>query len=235
MTIPEESSGTRPDEPKGDPYLAAAVKARRLKLKLTQDQLASAIGKSKGYISGVENTKWGARFETLKALATALECSINELSQLPGDETEDGWRYVDVPQYQVPLGLSPTGRVHDEHVEIAGYHKYQRKWVEQHGWRLQDLAVTFGDGQSMAPNIKHGDKLLVHLAENDRRKLISGEVYVITDPYLGPRAKRLFDLEDGRILVRSDNEDKGRFPDEYLTPESTVYLVGRVVDRSGPV
>lgn len=137
-----------------------------------------------------------------------------------------------IPVYDSVVGLGP-GRFNEQHVEISGYYAYPLSWILKNGWRLEDLAVTFGEGESMVRTIFDGDRLLVHLRENDARTLMSGEIYAIEDPYNGARVKRLIRLGDGRILVRSDNQD-GRFPDEHLTPDTAARIVGRIVDRAGP-
>jgi hypothetical protein len=141
-------------------------------------------------------------------------------------------KYVLVPAFDSIVGLGP-GRFNEHHVEISGEFAYPTSWIVQNGWRIEDLAVTFGEGESMRDTIFEGDRLLVHLRENDMRKMISGQIYAIEDQYNGARVKRLFKLPDGRVLVKSDNKN-GLYPDEYLTPESEARIVGRIVDRAGP-
>jgi hypothetical protein len=142
-------------------------------------------------------------------------------------------KYVLVPAYNTIVGLGP-GRFNEHHVEVSGEFAYPLSWIQKNGWRVEDLAVTFGEGESMRDTIFDGDRLLVHLRENDLRKMLSGQIYAIEDPYNGARVKRLFKLPDGRVIVRSDNKN-GLYPDETLTPNDTdARIIGRIVDRAGP-
>lgn len=141
--------------------------------------------------------------------------------------------YVMIPAYDSMVGLGP-GRFNEDHVEIIGYFPYSAKWIRDNGWRPEDLGITIGEGDSMQPAIFHGDRLLVHFAENNPKKIVSHEIYAIEDADSGTRVKRLIRTLDKRILVHSDNNASGKYPDEYLTPDTGARIIGRVVDRSGP-
>lgn len=169
----------------------------------------------------------GITFEEYMAFAHGGGLMVRE-APAPAD------RYVMVPAYASLVGLGP-GRFNEQHLEVAGEYAYSASWIRAQGWRPEDLGVTFGEGESMEDTIHHGDRLLVHFAENDPKRIVSGKIYAIEDANNGTRVKRLIRLLDGRLLVRSDNNRTGRYPDEYLTPESGARIIGRVVDRSGPL
>jgi len=54
----------------------AAVKARRIELGMSQQELATAIDGKQATVSDIENGKAGARSATLVELAHALGCRI---------------------------------------------------------------------------------------------------------------------------------------------------------------
>ncbi|MDT3467912.1 LexA family transcriptional regulator [Stenotrophomonas maltophilia] len=127
-------------------------------------------------------------------------------------------------------GLRPP-----EFVETRYRMSYQLDWFRQVGARPEDVRVMKVTGDSMERTLFHGDRVAVNMAEN--KSIIDGRVYVFTTGGTEPdvKIKRLFKTADGRLRVVSDNADKTLYPDEFLSGEeaSNVYIVGRVIDRSG--
>lgn len=246
VTRPERSSVSIPDEAKGHPNLARNVLLFRTDMELTQQALADMIGKTKGFISGIENEKWGASQDTLRELTVVFNCSLDDLFADPptggarvgkslankGVKRQAGLdpeRYVFVRRYEAIGGLG-AGRFNEQHVEVSGTHAYRLDMIRARGWRPEALAVIEAEGPSMEPTINDGDVVLVNM---DESQIVSGKVYAIEDPGHGTRIKRLFKQIDGRVRVVSDNGDKRLYPDDYLTPDSGARIIGRAVDRSG--
>jgi len=218
----------------------------RKELGLSQDQLAERLGKTKGFVSGIENMRFGASMETLHEMAAIFGCSLDDLySEVPEDGAPlgktaarkgvkrqaglDPERYVFVRKYDASAGLG-SGRFNPDHVEISGTHAYRLDMILAKGWKPEALVVVKAEGDSMSPTINDGDVVLVNTEETG---VVSGLLYAIEDPDHGVRVKRLRKLLDGRVRVESDNPDKRLHPDDYLTPDSQVRIIGRAVDRSG--
>lgn len=184
--------------------------------------------------------KRGIPLNAVERVAKAMGCTYDQYMALtrgerisPKRASGSGDGYILIPAYDSIVGLGP-GRFNEEHVEIIGMFPYSAKWIRENGWRPEDLGITIGEGDSMQTAIFHGDRLLVHFAENNAKKIISHEIYAIEDADGGTRVKRLIRTLDRCILVHSDNNANGRYPDEYLTPDTGARIIGRIVDRSGP-
>ena len=92
-----------------------------------------------------------------------------------------------------------------------------------------DLVVRV-NGDSMERTLFDGDRVAVHLGD---RRIVDGRVYAVI---VGEaKIKRLFKLRDGSLRVVSDNHDKTLYPDEIIPANETefVYVIGRVIDKSG--
>lgn len=210
--------------------LGQRVRRLRKALKLTQGQVVQHIpGLTASALSQIENGQTKVlQGPNLIGLARALGVSVDELNDgvEKGASPPDG-KYVLVREYTAIAGLG-NGRFNDdEHVEVAGTHAYRVDDLLARGFDPKHLAIMYGHGDSMAPTINDGDRLLINLLENNPKKIVDGRVYAIEDADNGARVKRLVRMLDGRIRVSSDNE---YYPDDYLTPETGARIIGRVVD-----
>jgi len=150
-------------------------------------------------------------------------------AQLLGERISD--KYVMIPRLNL-LVAAGNGK-EPEHVEVRDTLAFRREWLTKKGLNPDHLELYEASGDSMAPSLENGDVLLVDTsAENPR----SNEVWVIWQgPPLGVRVKRLLYRENGDIIIRSDNPDKGQYPDEIVTGHNgdQVKTVGKVVWRGG--
>ena len=190
---------------------------------------------------------------TLRPLADYFEVTVDQLRTALPDRTpspenvrayrvkavdgQDGLdpeREIMVAEVDVVVSAGPGLRA-PEFVETRYRMSYQLDWFRQVGARPDDVRVMKVTGDSMERTLFHGDRVAVNLAEN--KSIIDGRVYVFTTGGAEPdvKIKRLFKTADGRLRVVSDNADKTLYPDEYLGGEDAgnVYIVGRVIDRSG--
>lgn len=212
------------------------VRRLRKALGLTQGQVVQHIpGMTASALSQIETGETKTvQGPNLVGLARALGVSVEELADgvRGASEPLPNGKYIFVREYSAIAGLG-NGHFNEQHVEVAGTHAYRVDELRAKGLDPGSLAIMYGQGDSMSPTINHGDRLLINLAENSLKNVVSGKIYAIEDADHGSRVKRLHRTLDGRIRVASDNEDKRQYPDDYLTPDSGSRIIGRVVDRSG--
>lgn len=150
-----------------------------------------------------------------------------------GQDGLDPDREVMVAEVDVVVSAG-TGLRIPEFVETRYRMSYQLDWFRQVGAKPDDVRVMKVTGDSMERTLFHGDRVAVNLGD---KSIVDGKVYVFTTggPEPDVKIKRLFKTTDGRLRVVSDNADKTLYPDEYLGSDdvSTVYIIGRVIDRSG--
>lgn len=205
------------------------LKDAREALKLNQDQAAEAIG-----VSRVSIADWEAEraFPTKKhwpAIKAALgvELVLTVAEDREPYNPEDKYALISRYAVQVPAGSATE----IEHEEVNGTFAYRRDWLAKRGLIVSQLSVVEAKGDSMYPTINDGDAVLVNHAD---KKLRNNEVYCFRTED-GPRFKRLVRQLDGKVRVVSDNPDKTKYPDEWLSPGSEAQLIGHVEHRSGSV
>lgn len=202
---------------------------------MTQAALARESGVDEATISATVNRDSKTSQFAIQ-LATALRVSLAWLLTGAGSMDDEAGMlaaakspYVMIPKYDAGAGMG-SGVFNEGHVDIDGSYPLRRDRIERMGWRAEALRVMWTRGNSMAPNIKDGDPVVVN---TDLTAFVDGQVFAIEDPGEGARIKRLHKMLDGRIRVSSDNPDKRLFPDDYITPDMNLRIIGQVVDRSG--
>lgn len=95
----------------------------------------------------------------------------------------------------------------------------------------ENLRVIYSDEYSMWPTVAPDSPLFIDVADKDPGMLKSGSVYVFKHNY-ELRMKRIFISYAGGTTVRlaSDNPDKIRYPDEFITNEqlNEIDFIGRL-------
>ena len=95
----------------------------------------------------------------------------------------------------------------------------------------ENLRVIYSDEYSMWPTVAPDSPLFIDVADKDPSMLKSGSVYVFKHNY-ELRMKRIFISYAGGTTVRlaSDNPDKSRYPDEFITNEqlNEIDFIGRL-------
>ena len=138
--------------------------------------------------------------------------------------------YVKIPVYKIECSAgpgrenAPTFTTDDE----AEPKSYRRSWLHKHHLNQDNLKVFEVTGDSMSPFLYPGDTVTVDTSFKD---VLNSRVYVFT--YRGEwRIKRFRKMLDGGLTVISDNPS---WPPEIIPASETehVFIIGRVVDRSG--
>ncbi|MEB1136038.1 S24 family peptidase [Xanthomonas campestris pv. campestris] len=169
-----------------------------------------------------------------KGHVVAEPVSAYRVKSVDGEDGLDPEREVTVAEVDV-LVSAGSGLRMPEFVETRYRMSYQLSWFRHVGAKPENVRVMRVTGDSMERTLFDGDRIAVNLADN--KHIIDGKVYVFTTGGIDPdvKIKRLFKTADGRLRIVSDNPDKAQYPDELLTPDdaANVYVVGRVIDRSG--
>lgn len=149
---------------------------------------------------------------------------------LPGSPSEKD--YALIPQYSAK-GASGAGYMND-HVEVKGGLAFKRAWMQRIGLKEGRLYVLYNSGESNWPTITDGEVLLVDEAQREPR---SGRMYALYNADSEIIIKRLIREVSGTWLIRSDNQDKARYPDQPVSDEGMrgVEIIGRVVWRGGGI
>lgn len=154
-------------------------------------------------------------------------------SPLPGGSDIDSDmddRYSFIPQYTAKAAAG--GGYDNAHVEIRSTLAFKKEWLRAKGLNPKSLKVIYADGDSMWPTVSDHDVLLV---DESRIEPASGHIYVLSSADRGVIVKRLIQAAMGNWIIRSDNEDKGEFPDQVLSRSeiNEHRIIGRVVWRGG--
>jgi len=141
-------------------------------------------------------------------------------------------------------------RRHDDYIEVAHYDRrfsggagatdgeseerllYRRDWLHKHGVQASDLTAVDVVGDSMAPQIRDGDTLLIR---RDLTEIESGMVYAF-DHGTEQRVKRVYRKSRGIIVLASDNPDYPGGPEVIKAGDlNEIKIIGLVWQRAGPV
>lgn len=215
------------------------LKLRMRELGVTAADIAQGVGVSKGAVTHWTNGTNQASGKRLISLASVLRCDPAWLASgdgsmlrkkteaAPGAPSEKD--YALIPQYTAK-GAAGNGHLND-HVEVKGGLAFKRDWLTRLGVKEHRCSVIYAEGSSMEPSIGDGEVVLIDHDDTEPR---DGKVYVMLRPDGEIIIKRLTRQMSGWV-IRSDNEDKRRYPDEPISQESLqhIELVGRVVWRGG--
>ena len=94
----------------------------------------------------------------------------------------------------------------------------------------KNLRIIYSAEYSMYPTVAPNSPLFVDISDKDPNSLKSGNVYVFMHNY-ELRMKRIFvSYGSNTVRLSSDNPDKNRYPDEFITNEqlNEINFVGRL-------
>lgn len=204
---------------------------------MTQAQLADKCGwDSKGQtrIANYENDRREPNLTDLKRIAQALGLNLIDLLEdelltttPPSNYESDDFVII---QQHTASGSAGNGHMND-HVEVNGGLAFKRSWLQRKGLKPSNLHVIYVKGDSMEPTISDGDVVLIDKSQKEPH---SNWVFVLRqdDELL---IKRMIRSITSKWIIRSDNENKIRYPDFEISPQDleTLSIVGRVVWHAG--
>ena len=174
-----------------------------------------------------EEISYLSRSAEIRPAGTRIEVEAPSSNAGQSPSSDD---YALIPQYDA-RGACGDGALND-HVEVTGGLAFKRDWIRRMGAKPQDLFVIYATGSSMEPYIFDGDVVLFDSADTIPR---DRQVYAIRRPDGSLSIKRMAQQLSGNWLIRSDNPDKARYPDEEVSAASMhdVPIMGRVIWRGG--
>lgn len=225
--------------------MAALLTARGVKPRSIKPELAKACGISyeavrqwfAGETGNIKNEHLIAISRRYKTTVDWLLTGIGEMDWNSASEPAAGFEtrvpsnddYASIPQYTAK-GSAGNGHLND-HVEVKGGLAFKKDWLSRLGVNENRCSVIYAQGSSMEPSIFDDEVVLINHDETAPR---DGKVYLIRRPDGEIIIKRLVRTMNG-WLIRSDNDDKRRYPDEPIdsTELQQVEVIGRVVWRGG--
>jgi phage repressor protein C with HTH and peptisase S24 domain len=138
--------------------------------------------------------------------------------------------YALIPQYFARA--SAGNGYHNDHVDVGEGLVFKRSWLARLKLKTDRLCAIYADGSSMEPTIYDGEVLLIDQSDVTPK---NGKVYAILRPDGSVSIKRLVQQIAGSWIIRSDNPDKTRYPDEEISSEMLghIEIIGRSVWRGG--
>lgn len=209
--------------------LGTRLKQLRKEKKLTQQQLAEAIGVSKTSVIYWEKDENTPKHESLKALAKNLSTNVEwlltgkkivsqssqELQPLsewdettPIDEDE-----IEIPFFQNFSFDCGSGSVGEALKAQSQALRISKATLRDLGIEKENAVATGASGDSMKPTIKDGDTIYLDLG---RKTIKDGKIFAICHGGLFV-AKRLYNLPMGGVRIVSDNT--AEYPEVLLTAE----------------
>lgn len=184
--------------------LGKRVQAARQHRKLTQAELAKRVGMSQQALSRLERDD---NESSAKLAEIAIECGVSPawLAREQGpmvvvhQESRGDDAFIAINGYAGGVALG-DGSAIEEYAE-AHKLKFRISSLRKQGLLGRPLEVYYGNGDSMEPNIRDGDAILVDRSDTMPRD----DSIFLLESEDGAVVKRLEEI-DGRWYVTSDNK-----------------------------
>ena len=200
------------------------VKDARTKAGKSQEQLAAALGLTKGNVSAWENSRHNPRLEQIYAISRLtghpLPTEVQHIAPAPS-----GWDegvYVPLLANAASMGIGEDVADYDV---VQGSITLTPRFISDrlHPSRPDALRFIHAHGDSMEPTFQSGDILLV---DSGIREVKVDGVYVL-QAHDRLFVKRVRQRMDGSLEVSSDNPTHKTV--DVLNGESLVTVLGRVL------
>lgn len=215
------------------------VRARRIKLKMSQEILAKKAGITQVTVSKLENGLNKGSGE-VASLAAVLECRALWLATGKGPEeigastpveSEDTDSYVSIKRVTIRLQAGVSGyRIEYENEESSPLF-FRADWFKARKISPATLVAVKVSGASMEPGLFDGDTVVINTKAIEPK---DGEVFAVN--YEGELVIKRLKRDAGLWWLASDNTDKRRFPDKRLDSDaesfSGAFILGRIVYKS---
>lgn len=206
--------------------------------------LALRAGVSQGAIGHLESGRTSTS-RSIVGIAKALEVDPAWLADGKGDAFTSQWGSVppssnamevviaedhdpdfyQIPKVQLQLSAGLTGFQTVPELYDGAKISVARNWVERNGFRASSLIAISIKGESMEPNLYHGDIVIVNTADTT---MVDGAVFAVN--YEGEAVIKRLTRDAGQWWLSSDNPDQRRFYRKSCRGGECI-VVGRVVRR----
>lgn len=223
---------------------ARAQKSLRDKMEFTQMDLASRAGVSQGAIGHLESGRTSTS-RSITSIAKALEVDPAWLADGRGEPFPSQWGAVppsadamevviaedhdpyfyQIPKVQLQLSAGLTGFQTVPELYDGSKVSVARNWVDRNGYRANSLIALSVKGESMEPNLYHGDVVIINTAD---KTMVDGAVFAVN--YEGEAVIKRLMRDAGQWWLSSDNQDQRRFYRKSCRGGECI-VVGRVVRR----
>lgn len=159
----------------------------------------------------------------------SIELKISPISLRVSDEKTSP---IKIPVYR-DIRASCGDGIENFLEDVSDYLEISSGFFELLGIKTkpENLKIIYSDEYSMWPTVAPGSPLFIDVSDRDPSFIKNGQVYVFTHNN-ELRMKRIFISYAGERTVRlsSDNPDKVRYPDEFITNEQLngINFVGRL-------
>lgn len=217
--------------------IAGRLRAKMTELDLSESELSRRSGVPQPTINRILSGESSSpRKNTVEPISRALKVTPDWL--LFGGEESRGHGspseadYALIPQYKAH-GSCGDGYLND-HVEVTEGLVFKRDWLARMKAKPENLCIIYAEGESMEPYVFEGDVVLFDSSKTEPK---DRQAYVIRRPDGGISIKRMIQQISGTWLIRSDNADKFKYPDEQLSEDALheVPILGRVIWRGGEI
>jgi phage repressor protein C with HTH and peptisase S24 domain len=140
-------------------------------------------------------------------------------------------RFIDIPVYDVTLAAGDGSFA--DYEAICDHYSISVETLERNMMDPKQALIVRVSGVSMQHTLDDGDMILINtsIKKPKNNKIFA---FAFNEDL---KVKRFFQQLDGRWRISSDNEDKGRYQDEYVSHNNieSLRLIGQVVtivDRS---
>lgn len=215
--------------------IAGRLRAKMTELELSESELSRRSGVPQPTINRILSGESSSpRKNTVEPISRALKVAPDWLL-FGGEETRSHHSpserdYALIPQFKAH-GSCGDGYLND-HVEVTEGLVFKRDWLARMKSKPENLHVIYAEGDSMEPYVFEGDVVLFDSSKVEPK---DRQAYVVRRPDGGISIKRLIQQITGSWLIRSDNTDKSKYPDEQVSEEALheVPILGRVIWRGG--
>lgn len=210
----------------------------------TQADLANRAGVSQGSIGHLESGRTSTS-RSITSIAKALEVDPIWLADGKGDPFPSTWGmtpkppeamqvvvadefdpdFYQIPKVQLQLSAGITGFQTVPELYDGTKVSVAKNWVERNKYRPAALIAIAVKGESMEPNLYHGDLVIVNTAD---REMVDGAVFAVN--YEGEAVIKRLTRDAGQWWLSSDNQDQRRFYRKSCRGGDCI-MVGKVVRR----
>ncbi|MDO5621239.1 MAG: LexA family transcriptional regulator [Paracoccus sp. (in: a-proteobacteria)] len=215
------------------PDVAARIRSLREQKGLSRKAFADAIGVSEAKVQAIEIGRQRIDHEVLRALSKRLGIDANWLllgvaeANSPDTSTPLA-QFVPITCFTVGASTGRGSVAQDE--TGSGTYAYNKAFLDRRGLKPGNLAVISVRGDSMAPDLRNGDLILIDRADATPDAIREGRIYVVKfdgDLYV----KRIQRAPGKRLILVSSNPAYQPVTVEEGDMDG-IKIIGRVVNST---